>query len=309
MHRLLVVTALLAIVASASPAARSWAQTPVASPAAGVTESSITVNGRSLHVACVGTGSPTVVFEEGGPDALGGASLVAEVGPGISAALGVRFCAYDRAGSGKSDPDPAGVRSFTDDALDLVTVLASPALACPCVVVGESLGGGIALLALGADATGFAGLVLLDATYPGSFDDLLALAPAGSPEAAMATDPLMTGENPEQVDLVTGFRQVAIPSVPPVIPIVVVSHGAGNPPPCQGDACSAGYPVARLETAWQAGQAAMANALDARLVIATGDGHAIAGEDPGLVVGIVSEVIAAVHDPQTWATPVPSPVA
>ena len=52
--------------------------------------------------------------------------------------------------------------------------------------------------------------------------------------------------------------------------------------------------MAELEAAWQAGQAAMADALGGRLVVAEATGHSIAGENPGLVVELVSEVIASV---------------
>jgi len=274
--------------------------------AAGIVESMVSVDGRSLHLACAGTGTPTVVFEQGGPTSAAGTSLITALGPDLAAALGTRFCAYDRAGTGQSDADPVGVRTFTEAATDLQAVLASPELACPCVVIGESLGGSIALVALSADASNFAGLVLLDTNYPGSFDEFLALAPAGSPEAALADDPNLNGANEEQLDLAVGFSQVTAPAQPPGIPVVVVTHGAGFPPPCNWEPpCSADYPVAEFEAAWQAGQSALAAALGGRLIVAEGIGHAIATENPELVVGLVAEVVAAVRDPSSWATPAP----
>ena len=109
--------------------------------------------------------------------------------------------------------------------------------------------------------------------------------------------------------MVTNFRALATPARPPTIPIVVVTHGAGNPPPCQGGACTADFPVAALESAWQAGQAEVAHTLGARFVIAEGTGHAIADENPGLTVALTAEVIGAVRDPSTWATPMASPTA
>ena len=109
--------------------------------------------------------------------------------------------------------------------------------------------------------------------------------------------------------MVTNFRSLAPPARPTTIPIVVVTHGAGDPPPCQGGACRADFPVAALESAWQAGQADLAHALGARLVIAEGTGHAIADENPGLAVALTAEVLAAVRDPSTWATAVASPPA
>jgi pimeloyl-ACP methyl ester carboxylesterase len=288
--------------------AGSPAATPVASPAAaGLTfDGRVDVGGgRTLHVSCAGTGGPPVLFEGGGPDAEGGTAVVAARGPDLAAALGTRVCAYDRAGTGQSAPDPVGVRTFREAAADLRAVLASPDLGCPCVVAGESLGGALALVALAQDATNFAGLVLLDPPYPGYLDEFLALAPAGSPEAALEVDPYMRGNNEERLDLAAGFRQVAAPAAAAEIPIVVVAHGAGDPPGCFP--CSAGYPVAEMEAAWQAGKAELARALGGRLVVAEGIGHSIANENPGLVISMTAEVIAAVRDPSTWATPVASP--
>jgi pimeloyl-ACP methyl ester carboxylesterase len=304
---LFVVTVLVALIVNAVAPLSVWAQeaSPAASPDAGIVQSSVVIGGRSLHTACVGTGGPAVLFEPGGPFADGGTSIVATLGPELAAALGTRFCAYDRAGTGGSDPDPKGVRTLNDDVADFQAVLASPALDCPCVVVGESLGGSIALVALAADPSNFAGLVLLDAPYPGYLDELIGLAPAGAPEAALASDPYMTGQNEERLDLAAGFRQVVAPSEPPGIPVVVVTHGAGDPPGCFP--CSADYPVAKMEIAWQAGQAALARVLGGRLVVADGTGHPIANENPGLVVELATEVIAAVRDPSSWATPAPTP--
>lgn len=299
-------------VTAPSSSAPTQEASPAASTTAGMVEWMVNVDGRALHIACAGesTGTPPVLFEQGGPSSEGGASLVTFLGADLSAALGTRFCAYDRAGTGASDPDPMAVRTFQETAADLNAVLASPDLGCPCVVVGESLGGGIALVALSEDSAGFGGLVLLDATYPGFFAEFLALAPAGSPELAQETDPYSIGENEEHLNTVTGFRQVAVPAVPPAIPVIVVTHGAGAPPPCNWDPpCSAGFPVADYETTWQAGQAKLAESLGGRLVVAEGASHTIANDNPGLVVSLVSEVIAAVLDPSTWVTPVASPTA
>ena len=90
-----------------------------------------------------------------------------------------------------------------------------------------------------------------------------------------------------------------------LFPITVVTHGAGDPPPCFP--CSEGFPIAQYEALWQAGQVAMADALGGKLVVAENTGHSIADENFGLVITVVTEVIAAVLDPTTWATPAASP--
>jgi pimeloyl-ACP methyl ester carboxylesterase len=289
-------------VQSGSEAAET--EEPAASPAAGIEEMTIDVDGRDIHAACAGSGGPTVVFEPGGPFLDGGTAVVNQLGPDLAAALGTRFCSYDRAGTGQSDPDTEEPRTFQEAAADQLAVLASPDFACPCVVIGESLGGAISLVALSTQATNFAGLVLLDPPYPGYFAQFLNLAP-DSPEAGLGMDPYIRGDNEEHLDLATGFGQVTVPAEAPGIPVIVVTHGAGVPPPCSFEPpCSADYPTDEFEVAWQAGQAELAEALGARLVVAEGTGHSIATENPELVIGLVSEVIAAVIDPSSWATPV-----
>jgi pimeloyl-ACP methyl ester carboxylesterase len=293
------------------PSSRFDARAQDASPAGIFSyEGFVDVGGRQIHVACAGEGGPTVLIEVGGPDPTGGTLAVAQVGPFVAPALGVRFCSYDRAGTGQSDPHPMGIRTFDEAADDLSAVLASPELACPCVVIGESMGGGIALIAMAADASNFAGLVLLDAPYPGYWDEFVALAPPGSAETSAEFLSLPTGQNEESIDLAAGFRQVETPTDPPAIPMVVVSHGAGNPPPCWAEApCSAEFPVDQFEEGWQAGQAALAKALGARLVVAENTGHTIAVENPELVIGLTLQVIDAVRDPSSWDAGMATPAA
>jgi pimeloyl-ACP methyl ester carboxylesterase len=313
MRRLLTsITLLLAIAIAPAevPSARAQDASPAASPgSAGFSfEGFVDVDGRGLHLACAGAGTPTVLFEPGGPFLDGGTAAVADVGGFVSEALGVRFCSYDRAGTGQSDPHPMAVRTFREAATDLNAVLASPELACPCVVIGESMGGSIALIALAADPSGFAGLVLLDPPYPGYFDEFVELTPPGSDQASPEFLDYVGGENEERIDMAAGFRQVETPTDPPAIPMIVVAHGAGDPPPCFPEApCSANFPVAEFEAGWQAGEAALATALGAQLVVAENTGHSIASENPELVIALTAQVIAAVRDPSTWATPAAAP--
>ena len=44
-------------------------------------------------------------------------------------------------------------------------------------------------------------------------------------------------------------------------------------------------------------------------MIAEDTGHTIADENPVLVIGLVSELIAAVRDPGTWSTSAATPAA
>lgn len=60
--------------------------------------------GRRLHVLCIGSGSPTVVFE---PSSRGRAVSLEAARTAI--AQHTRVCSYDRAGTGWSDDGPAAL--------------------------------------------------------------------------------------------------------------------------------------------------------------------------------------------------------
>src|SRR5262249_18218168 len=59
----------------------------------------VDVGGRRLHLACTGTGSPTVVFQAGLAQ---GSADWGRIAPAV--ARSARVCVYDRAGRGGSDP-------------------------------------------------------------------------------------------------------------------------------------------------------------------------------------------------------------
>jgi Serine aminopeptidase, S33 len=283
---------------------------PEASPAGSPAASAVTFDGRidigggrMLHVRCAGTGSPTVVFEEGGPDDVGASTKVGAPGFADEIAGLTRFCAYDRASQVSSDTAPAGPRTFRDSAADLHALLRSPELACPCVLVGESMGGAITLILAATHPEDIAGLVLLDPPPPGFIDRFLDLAPAGSDEAGWANGV----PNPENFDIVASFRQVETPALPASVPVVVLTHDVGDPPPCFP--CSPGYPAGELEVWWQEAQAALAEALHGKLMVAEGSSHYIETDRPDLIVAVTRDVVNAARDPRTWTTPVASPSA
>jgi pimeloyl-ACP methyl ester carboxylesterase len=118
------------------------------------------VGGHRLHLNCTGTGSPTVVLENG----------LGETSPAwawVSTALAAdtRVCAYDRAGQGWSQ-DAAGPQDGAAIAADLHTLLERAKEPGPYVLVGHSLGGPYAMTYAARYPNEVAGLVLLDATSP-----------------------------------------------------------------------------------------------------------------------------------------------
>lgn len=121
----------------------------------------VDMGGYSLHINCVGTGSPTVVVEAGLGD--WSTSWSSRVQPEV--AKTTRVCAYDRAGLGWSDPAPTSrtVRHFADE---LHTLLQRAGVPGPYVLAGHSLGGLTVRLFAHDYRAEVAGVVLIDSMHP-----------------------------------------------------------------------------------------------------------------------------------------------
>jgi pimeloyl-ACP methyl ester carboxylesterase len=252
--------------------------------------------GRALYLHCVGSGSPTVVFESG---SLSDSSVWFAVSPSIGQIT--RTCTYDRAGLGQSESPPPGIRTIQDSVDDLHALLAVAEIPGPYVFVGASLGGFIATLYGSQYPDDFAGLVLVDGIPPGLYDALIPLLPEASSNPFRAT---LTGTDPddaERIDLLASDDLVAAAPLPPRSPtIVVVSETLENDLPGDWDRLA----VAAIDSAWHRYSEAQAKALGGYLVVATGSGHSIWREQPQFVIDAVNAVVNAVRDPSTWATPV-----
>ena len=151
---------------AAQPRAPLRPQPPTAEPHGRFVD----IGGRKMYMECVGTGSPTVVFESG-YDPVGGASGPVWDGnqPGArpnrnilnSVGTITRACSYDRAGIGLSDRGPTprtGIRVVED----LRTLLQRAGEHPPYVLVGFSLGGPLVYLFAGRHPDEVGGIVLVD---------------------------------------------------------------------------------------------------------------------------------------------------
>jgi len=95
----------------------------------------VSAGATKLSFYCMGTGSPTVVFDSGFEDWSPAWSLIQPV---IS--RHTRTCTYDRAGYGFSDPGPMP-RTSAEIARELHTALHAGGIPGPYVLVGHSFGG------------------------------------------------------------------------------------------------------------------------------------------------------------------------
>lgn len=123
----------------------------------------VDIGGRRLHIVCKGPehDSPTVLFEAG---AFGFSADWGVVQDRL-AARGVRSCAYDRAGLGRSDPGPKP-RDGLAVARDLEALLLNAREPGPYILVGHSMAGLYARIFAARNPGQVKGIVLVDAATP-----------------------------------------------------------------------------------------------------------------------------------------------
>src|SRR5690242_4501957 len=114
-------------------------------------------DGARLNLYCMGSGSPTVVFESGWED---WAPAWATVQPRV--AQWTRACSYDRAGAGFSDPGPLP-RTTVRIADELHTALHNAGIEGPYLLVGHAFGGDCVRTFAARYMAEVAGMVLVEA--------------------------------------------------------------------------------------------------------------------------------------------------
>src|SRR5215216_3814095 len=123
----------------------------------------VDVGDHSLHINCVGEGSPTVILEAAN---LGMSAHWVRVQQQL--AQTTRVCSYDRAGMGWSErgPEPRDARQVSGE---LHTLLKGAGTEGPYVLVGHSYGGLYARMYAARYSEEVAGVVLVDSSHPEQF--------------------------------------------------------------------------------------------------------------------------------------------
>lgn len=112
-----------------------------------------------MNLDCSGTGSPTVILEQGaGMPALGWMKIQPQI------ARFTHVCSYDRAGYGWSEPGPMP-RTIPRMASELKSLLDASGEPGPYVMVAASLGGPIVRLYARLYPKDVAGMILVDASH------------------------------------------------------------------------------------------------------------------------------------------------
>ena len=123
----------------------------------------VDVGTHSLHINCLGEGSPTVILEAAN---LGMSAHWVRVQQQL--AQTTRVCAYDRAGMGWSEmgPEPRDARQVSGE---LHTLLKGTGTERPYVLVGHSYGGLYARMYAARYPNQVSGVVLVDSSHPEQF--------------------------------------------------------------------------------------------------------------------------------------------
>ena len=283
----------------------------------------IDVGGRKLHLIRKGTGSPTVVIENGA----GATSLLWWALQDKLAEI-TTVCVYDRAGLGWSDPATLP-RTLEERASELHTLLVKAHVPAPYVLVGYSYGGLLVRLFTRDHRSEVAGLVFVDAgheavyarpevwaknivkmrTVVGMLGRVAQLGilrllrfrgmvpPAESLTGAQRAVLSSTFPPPHSyftmADEFASIKPVAAtmaglntPAILGDVPVGVVSHGIAFPGP---------YSV--LETHWREGQEQLAAlSTNSVLVVAQNSSHGIPIEEPAIVIDAIRRVVTAARD-------------
>ena len=251
----------------------------------------VDIGGASLHLYCVGQGSPTVVLEAG----LGlGLVTWREVQPQVSQVT--RACSYDRAGYGWSDPGPLP-RTSSRISAELEALLDRAGVQGPYVLVGHSLGGLYARHFASMHLADVAGMVLVDSTHEqqGAARSLvLSLTRAAhfvgirrllfrfgddGLNAMYTSNHSSAAANEEFAAVAASFDEVQ--RVNPSLgdrPLVVITAGQSD------------------EGEWRALQLdLLTRSTNSRRIVAEGSGHYVQDDRPALVIDAIREVVAKVH--------------
>jgi len=231
------------------------------------------VNGHSLSIKCVGSGSPTIVLETGE----GGTRFdVADLQERL--ATRTMTCTYDRARTG-------GLRTAQDVVNDLHDLLAAAEVPSPYLLVGHSAGGMFVQLYAQTFPDQVAGVVAMNPVPP-AHPWLDQISKVFTPEEYADEEAYYQGQNGESFDYLTSSEQINGAPKPPQVPFeMLISTNVQ----CEDDTgpCIKSYSnyeeiMQEVATAWPHGNFSQVAA-----------GHDIYLDEPDAVMAIVEKVLSS----------------
>jgi pimeloyl-ACP methyl ester carboxylesterase len=237
----------------------------------------IDAGGHRINMLVAGEGSLTVVLEAG----IGsGIQSWGKVYPEV--ARFARVVAYDRAGTGQSEPGPAP-RTAEQIAKELHTALKNAGLAPPYLLVGHSLGGLYIRVFAGLYPNEVAGLVLIDPLPDGIIEWLKTNRPEDWKKLEEALSKATQNVSAEIGSLETTMQQARATSLPDV-PITLITGARSDPP----------YKTGEILQAWMTLQKEWLKQVpSARYIVTEKSGHFIQNQEPELVADAIRQMVAA----------------
>lgn len=263
-----------------------------------VVDEMVDIDSHSLHIYCMGEGSPSVVIDVGFGESYTNWHTIQE-----GVAHDTRVCAYERAGYGSSEPGPMP-RTSQQVVYELKTLLEKADIPGPYVLVGHSLGGLNMQVFASQHPDLVAGAVLLDPPPLGfitgeRFPELYQMAEqetagllAVAERARQATDPeekakasyyqtlasehaMMMADSADQVAAIESFGDM---------PLVVLA--SGKPNLAFGDSAEA------FQQFWiEQNQALATKSANGAYILAEESGHNLYSDVPDLVLDAIRQIV------------------
>jgi pimeloyl-ACP methyl ester carboxylesterase len=250
----------------------------------------VEADGHQVYFECRGTGSPTVVFLNGNPEASYKWGNLFD-----QTARLTRACEYDRFGLGLTaayGPIDSKVRDAHDHVRELEQVLKNGDIHKPYVLVGHSWGGALAVLYAGTHDD-VEGVVLVDGSVPG-LDAVVhaALPPKRTGESQAITEirnevPAKPLDDPEHLDWPKALAEAGTVTSLGDTPLIVISAGHRF----TGDLHFLDPVVVRLQSKKQARLSS-----DSVHVLAPKSSHFVQLDAPDVVLASTRAVVDAVRN-------------
>ena len=233
--------------------------------------------GKTIHIKCMGTGSPTVILTAGLGD-----SEWQKVQPQVARVT--KVCFWDRYGSGFSSK-ATGRETVAETTADLIAALKAARVGGPFVAVGHSLGAYESLLLKDWAPKAVVGMVLVDPSIPGQADRLNTVTHKPRIPDNQTVSPLVMSSR-LVVDPNRNYGNMPL--------IVLTSTKVPELPPGTPDAASTRATFAAMDAEMHRGHAELA-ALSTRGVqrLVPDSGHYIQLDQPDAVIAAIKEVISA----------------